>query len=120
MKRRFFLIFTIIFMCTLVIIGGAITFVKSDSVLKEDKQATAIKSPKDLSLLIDITENKLYVISKGVIIKTYPVASGKYNTPSPIGDWIVTSKGNCGDGFGGRWMGLNVPWATLVVEHKEK
>lgn len=120
MKRRIFLIFVIIFMCTLVIIGGAITFVKSDSVLKEEKLTTVIKAPKNVSLLIDITENKLYVISQGVIIKTYPVASGKYNTPSPLGDWNITSRGTWGEGFGGYWMGLNVPWGRYGIHGTER
>jgi hypothetical protein len=105
-------------MCALVTIGGAITFVNSDSILKKgyQEQEEVAASPKDIKILIDIIDNKLYIVDGEVVIKTYPIASGKSSTPSPVGEWIIVSKSSWGEGFGGKWLGLNVPWGTLVLE----
>ncbi|WP_166636428.1 L,D-transpeptidase family protein [Fonticella tunisiensis] len=69
------------------------------------------------SIFIDITESKLYLIdiSTGKSVKSYPIASGKSSTPSPLGTWKIISKGDWGKGFGGEWLGLNVPWGTYGI-----
>jgi hypothetical protein len=76
------------------------------------EQEEVAASPKDIRILIDIIDNKLYIVDGEVVIKTYPIASGKSSTPSPVGEWIIVSKNTWGEGFGGRWIGLNVPWGT--------
>lgn len=119
MRKRILVLSTIICMCAIVIIGGAVTFLESDSVLKMGRQVALIENPRDLRIFIDLTENKMYLISEGSVIKSYRIASGKYNTPSPIGDWIITSKATWGEGFGGRWMGLNVPWGRYGIHGTE-
>lgn len=70
---------------------------------------------RNIRIFIDIIENRLYVIHNDKVIREYVCASGKYSTPSPIGEWKVINKGTWGDGFGGRWMGLNVPWGTYGI-----
>nr|WP_326498357.1 L,D-transpeptidase family protein [Clostridium brassicae] len=72
-------------------------------------------SKKTIVILIDICENTLNVFQNGNIIKSYTIASGKPSTPSPIGTWVITNRGTWGDGFGGRWMGLNVPWGKYGI-----
>ncbi|GAA0719644.1 L,D-transpeptidase family protein [Clostridium malenominatum] len=78
-----------------------------------------VKSPRvAYNILIDISEFKLYLISKKTneVIKTYPIASGKKETPSPYGTWTITEKSsNWGKGFGSRWLGLNVPWGRYGI-----
>ncbi len=69
---------------------------------------------KDIKILIDVSENRLYLLNGNELINKYPIASGKLSTPSPIGTWKVVNKGKWGGGFGTRWMGLNVTWGTLL------
>ena len=68
---------------------------------------------ENLRILIDISEKRLYLLNGNEAIKTYPIASGKLSTPTPIGTWKVINKAKWGGGFGTRWMGINVPWGTL-------
>lgn len=67
---------------------------------------------KDLGVFIDINAKTLEVISleNNHIVKKYIIATGKKETPSPIGSFKIISKGKWGKSFGTRWMGLNVPW----------
>ncbi|MEQ8153890.1 MAG: L,D-transpeptidase family protein [Clostridiaceae bacterium] len=82
----------------------------------------ARETMKNLGILIDLTEERLYLIDKDEnrIIKSYPVASGKHDTPSPIGTWNVVSKGAWSGGFGTRWIGLNVPWGKFGIHGTNK
>lgn len=64
-------------------------------------------------ILVDVEASKLWLIYNGEIEKEYACAGGKASTPSPIGTWKIISKAKWGEGFGGSWMGLNVPWEIL-------
>ena len=75
---------------------------------------TAGHKPEHL-ILIQIDEKTLYLFEDGKCIKKYSVASGKKGWPSPIGDWEIISKGDWGEGFGGRWLGLNVRWGKYGI-----
>ncbi|WMJ82398.1 L,D-transpeptidase family protein [Clostridium sp. MB40-C1] len=76
---------------------------------------TDYNSKKPIVILINICDNTLNVLQDGNIIKAYTIASGKPSTPSPIGTWKIINKGSWGEGFGGRWMGLNVPWGKYGI-----
>lgn len=115
MKRRYFLFTVIGLMCVIVIILGNIIFVKSNGILKRSVNTLPSKVPDDLVIFIDITENKMLLVSEGQTLKTYPIASGKYDTPSPIGDWTIVSKDTWGGAFGGYWLGLDIPWGTYGI-----
>lgn len=67
------------------------------------------------TVLIDIEYNELYLFCDDEYIKTYSISSGKYSTPSPIGTFKIIKKSNWGEGFGGSWMGLNVPWGKYGI-----
>ncbi|WP_243136956.1 L,D-transpeptidase family protein [Alkaliphilus serpentinus] len=75
---------------------------------------------EDLKILIDIAEKKLYLLNGNAVIKRYNVASGKIDTPSPIGSWKVINKAKWGGGFGTRWMGINVPWGKYGIHGTNK
>jgi len=77
-------------------------------------QISAVKKPEYV-IFIEIEDKTLYLLEDGVCIKKYPIASGKSDTPSPIGHWKIITKDTWGEGFGGRWMGLNVPWGTYGI-----
>lgn len=66
-------------------------------------------------IYIQIDEHKLYLLENGKKIKEYPIAAGKSDTPSPLGYWKIVEKSTWGRGFGGRWMGLNVPWGKYGI-----
>lgn len=72
---------------------------------------------KPYVILIDLNERCLFLIKSNSkkIIKSYPIASGKNKTPSPIGTWKIIDKGAWSNAFGTRWMGLNVPWGNYGI-----
>ncbi|WAM31047.1 L,D-transpeptidase family protein [Caldicellulosiruptor naganoensis] len=59
-------------------------------------------------IFVSIDNSKLYVFKNGVLYKSYPISPGKPSTPTPVGTFRIISKSYWGEGFGGRWMGLNV------------
>lgn len=66
-------------------------------------------------IFIEIEDKTLYLLENGKCVKEYPIASGMSGLPSPLGYWEIMEKGDWGEGFGGRWMGLNVPWGTYGI-----
>ena len=66
-------------------------------------------------ILVDVEESQLYLFQDGELTKTYKCSGGKWSTPSPIGTWTISSKAKWGEGFGGSWMGLNVPWGQFGI-----
>lgn len=75
----------------------------------------ANKNKPEYLISIYIDEKKLYLFEDGKCIKKYPIASGKPEWPSPIGSWTITEKSDWGEGFGGRWLGLNVVWGRYGI-----
>ncbi|MHB1421000.1 MAG: L,D-transpeptidase family protein [Bacillota bacterium] len=80
------------------------------------------KAPQGMvKLVIDINKRTLTVYDDDVFFREFPVAVGKESTPTPVGDWRVAGKDyNWGDGFGSRWMGLNVPWGIFGIHGTNK
>lgn len=74
----------------------------------------------EVGILIEINEKTLYLLKGNKVIKTYTVATGKSETPSPIGEWTIVEKSSWGGGFGARWMGLNVPWGRYGIHGTNK
>ncbi len=76
----------------------------------------AFKPPeKGCSLYIDLDKCVMKVFRDGKLYKSYPVSGGKNTTPSPVGKWKIVSIASWGKGFGGCWLGLNVPWGTYGI-----
>lgn len=81
-----------------------------------NRNAFNINNPKsNYIIVVDVSSNNLIVFKDGIQFKSYQVASGKYDTPSPLGTWKIVNKDNWGDGFGGYWMGFNVPWGKYGI-----
>ncbi|BAS28500.1 L,D-transpeptidase family protein [Limnochorda pilosa] len=75
----------------------------------------------ELSIVIDTNERTLTLFSDGKPYKAYPVAVGTGETPSPVGEWLIVHKDSgWGDGFGTRWLGLNVPWGIYGIHGTNK
>ena len=72
-------------------------------------------------IIIDVRKLRLTLYRHGKVLRTYPVAIGEPETPTPVGEWKIIHKGgNWGDGFGVRWMGLNVPWGIYGIHGTNK
>ncbi|MGN6711594.1 L,D-transpeptidase family protein [Anaerocolumna jejuensis] len=92
-----------------------LTFVFILLIMRVHSIKNTISSQPEYTILIEIDEKKLYLLEDGKLIKKYPIASGMKNMPSPIGTWKIIDKGEWGKGFGGHWMGLDVPWGTYGI-----
>lgn len=70
---------------------------------------------------IETTKMSLTVYQDGKEVVKYPCAVGKSSTPSPLGEWRIVQKSlNWGNGFGTRWLGLNVPWGIYGIHGTNK
>lgn len=103
-KRAFFYL-------TIIIVALIFTF----GFTKAYNTKNAVKNQVEYTILIEIDEKRLYLFEDDSLIKSYPIASGTQNMPSPIGTWKIINKGKWGKGFGGHWMGLNVTWGTYGI-----
>lgn len=67
------------------------------------------ENPLRLEFRINISAKTLSVYQNGVLIKEYPVATGKDTTPTPTGTFTVINKQlNPGGPYGTRWLGLSI------------
>lgn len=62
---------------------------------------------------LDILQLKLY--KDGELFKTWPCSGGSKESPSPLGLFRVNGIGNWGEGFGGSWISINVPWGKYGI-----
>lgn len=62
-------------------------------------------------ILINLAERRLYFYKNDTLVKSYPVAIGKPETPTPVGTFTIVNKiVNPANKFlGTRWMGLSIP-----------
>ena len=77
-----------------------------------EKPVSKLDSEKpqgEVSIVIYALERELIVFSDGKPFKSFPVAVGKFQSPTPIGLYTVIHKDMWGEGFGSRWMQLSVP-----------
>ncbi len=93
---------------------------KFDSIISEnetiaDDSILSSLVKKGYYIHINLDSLLLYLFKDGELIGTYPVSGGKPETPSPEGTWKIISKADWGSGFGGSWMGLNVPWGKYGI-----
>ena len=83
--------------------------------INKDYIQTANYAQSECSILVDVESSKLYLLDNGKLVKEYSCSGGKWNTPSPIGTWKIIKKAKWGEGFGGSWLGLNVPWGNFGI-----
>lgn len=74
------------------------------------------------TILIEVDKKQLKLVDREneSIIRTYPIATGKPSSPTPLGTFKIIEKAQWGEGFGTRWMGLNVPWGTYGIHGTNK
>lgn len=67
-------------------------------------------------IIVDTARNTLTLYENGQAVKKYAVATGKRGSPTPTGIFRITGMSrNWGDGFGSRFMRLNVPWGLYGI-----
>jgi len=100
-----------------IVIGNYIhnIFVKNNSI--DENRDTYVENSNNISILIEVDKKKLSVVDldNNMVIKTYAVATGKSDTPTPLGTFKIVEKAKWGGGFGSRWMGLDVPWGKYGI-----
>lgn len=75
----------------------------------------------EIAVVVDTINRTLTIFADNEPYKTYHVAVGAPETPSPIGEWRVSRKAmNWGTGFGTRWLGLNVTWGMYGIHGTNK
>lgn len=86
----------------------------SATVLSDSAEERNI-NPTGYHIYVDLDLTQMYVYKDGEIIKTYEVSGGMASTPSPTGTWKIINKDTWGEGFGGAWLGFNVPWGMYGI-----
>ncbi len=62
-------------------------------------------------LVIELEQRRLRFYQNGTLLHNFPIAVGKSQTPSPVGNWHIVNKKIIQEPsvFGTRWIGLNNP-----------
>ena len=111
------LILTVIF---IILFGNYIIRINSEWYM--GNQSVYNKNREGKTILIEIDKKKLYLIDNNHMnnSKEYSIASGKPSSPTPIGTFKVTDMGKWGEGFGSRWIGLDIPWGNYGIHGTNK
>ena len=101
------------FFLAVVLFSFSVTMTGNDIVYTDKTEFIIPES--GCALFIDLDALTMTVYINGTVFKTYPVSGGNEKTPSPVGIWHVTEIYNWGKGFGGSWIGLDVPWGVYGI-----
>lgn len=70
---------------------------------------------------IDVDLKRLSLFLGNEIIASYPIATGAYETPTPLGVFRINSRFRSEmSGFGTCFLGLNVPWGQYGIHGTNK
>lgn len=72
-----------------------------------------------LEVLVELNSLTLTILVDRKPFRSFPVAIGKLETPSPIGSWKVLSKGYWAKGDT-KWLGLSVPFGIYGIHGTNK
>lgn len=70
--------------------------------------------PGKLEILVDMDTLSLTILVNRQPFRSFPVAIGKMETPSPIGGWKIINKGYWKKGKT-KWLGLSVPYGVYGI-----
>lgn len=104
---------------TIMILGSvfilSLKLTKLSPLIKQYQMGTSKELAKKYMILIEVEDCRLYLLENGTCIKKYLVGVGKPSTPTPLGFFKIVHKDTWGEGFGGRWLGFNVPWGKYGI-----
>ena len=70
---------------------------------------------------VDVEQKSLTVWQGGAQVRQYTVATGAWNTPTPLGVFTINSRfSGRMSGFGTCFLGLNVPWGSYGIHGTNK
>lgn len=70
--------------------------------------------PGRVEVLVELNSLTLTILVDRKPFRSFPVAIGKLETPSPVGSWKVVSKGYWAKGKT-KWLGLSVPYGIYGI-----
>ncbi len=73
------------------------------------------------TIFVDVEQKQLYLFRGSSLVKRYIVATGAWDTPTPIGVFYINRRfsGQMG-GFGTCFLGLSVPWGDYGIHGTNK
>lgn len=88
----------------------------------EDNYTYSKNKVEDYTIIIDVDIKRLDLVGNfsNEIIKSYPIATGKPNSPTPLGTFKIVEKAKWGEGFGTRWMEIDAPWGIYGIHGTNK
>ncbi len=98
-----------------ILLALSVTQICIDAKKDASLNVNALEEKKEYSIFIDVEDKTLYLLEGKKCVKEYTIGSGKSGYPSPLGCWAIIEKGDWGEGFGGRWLGLDVPWGKYGI-----
>lgn len=117
MKRSYNMFYLMIFILSIFL--SLVFFINKYTMIDNtDFEETYVKDKnKNLAILIEVDRKRLTLIDmkNEDILKTYPIATGKPSSPTPLGTFLITEKAQWGEGFGTRWIGLDVAWGKYGI-----
>lgn len=83
--------------------------------------ASALAEGNAYAIHVDVERKQLTLFKGDALVKTYRVATGTADTPTPVGVFTITHRfsGQMG-GFGTCFLGLNVPWGNYGIHGTNK
>ncbi len=98
-----------------ILLALSVTQICIDAKMDASLNVNAQEEKKEYSIFIDVEDKTLYLLEGKKCVKEYTIGSGKSGHPSPLGCWTIIEKGDWGEGFGGRWLGFDVPWGKYGI-----
>lgn len=120
MDKRFLTLLLFFLSIILIISGNYIHILQTRKSI--DYLNTYVKTKNKFTILIEVDKKQLSLVDREneSIVKTYPIATGKPGSPTPLGTFSVVEKAKWGEGFGTRWLGLDVPWGKYGIHGTNK
>ena len=85
-------------------------------------RASAVLAGEEAYMVhVDVERKQLTLFQGSQLVKTYTIATGAWDTPTPVGVFTITHRfsGKMG-GFGTCFLGLNVPWGNFGIHGTNK
>ncbi len=121
MKRRHLIIYLVFLIILLLGVGNYIHMIKVKKAIDYLSISNIFKN-QSFTIHIEVDKKRLTLVDRrsDEIIRTYPVATGKPSSPTPLGSFEITDRGSWGEGFGSRWIGLGIPWGRYGIHGTNK
>lgn len=121
MKKEILIMSLFVIIILIILVGSSIYKMQLISNLGA-KDAYTKGNKGKIIIHIEVDNKVLYLIDNNSkdVIKKYTIATGKNDSPTPLGTFEIIEKGHWGEGFGSRWIGLDVPWGNYGIHGTNK